>query len=172
MVMKRWDKYWVLIILFLVLAIACGGALFASRYSQSQPVEILLSPSPAGHQLQGEVYIGGVVTNPGFYPFSGDDSISDLVQAGGGITTSADLTRFELYVTPIGESPLPQKVDINRAEGWLLQALPGIGEVRSQAIIDYRTQNGPFSNINELKKVSGIGDSIYEKIEGMITVAE
>jgi len=54
----------------------------------------------------------------------------------------------------------------------LLEALPGIGETRAQAIIDYRQQNGPFHNINELTKVEGIGIATYEKIKHLISVAD
>jgi len=50
--------------------------------------------------------------------------------------------------------------------------LPGIGEVRAQAIIDYRRQNGPFHNISELTKVEGIGTATYEQIKQLITVAD
>ncbi len=66
----------------------------------------------------------------------------------------------------------PQKIDINRAEAWLLQALPGIGETRAQAIIDYRRQNGPFQSINELTKVSGIGAATLDSIKDLITVTD
>jgi comEA protein len=66
----------------------------------------------------------------------------------------------------------PQKIDINRAEAWLLEALPGIGPSKAQAIIDYRQQNGGFSDISELLNVSGIGQDIYQKIKDLITVGD
>ncbi len=66
----------------------------------------------------------------------------------------------------------PQKIDINRAESWLLEALPGIGPSKAQAIIAYRQQNGGFSDIGELLNVSGIGQSIYEDIQNMITIGD
>ena len=66
----------------------------------------------------------------------------------------------------------PQKIDINRAEAWLLEALPGIGPGKAQAIIDYRQQNGGFSDIVEITEVPGIGDSIYADIRDLITVGD
>jgi comEA protein len=69
-----------------------------------------------------------------------------------------------------GESP--QKIDINRAEAWLLEALPGIGPSKAQAIIDYRQQNGGFRSIIEITEVEGIGPSIYKQIKDLITVAD
>ena len=76
---------------------------------------------------------------------------------------------------PEGEgnpAELPQKIDINRAEAWLLEALPGIGEIKAQAIIAYRQQNGGFSHITEITKVEGIGPAIYEEIKELITVGD
>lgn len=66
----------------------------------------------------------------------------------------------------------PQKIDINRAEAWLLEALPGIGPSKAQAIIDYRQQNGGFSDISELLNINGIGQSIYNDIKDKITVGD
>lgn len=66
----------------------------------------------------------------------------------------------------------PQKIDINRAEAWLLEALPGIGESKAQAIIDYRQQNGGFKHITEITRVEGIGPAIYEQIKDLITVGD
>ena len=66
----------------------------------------------------------------------------------------------------------PQKIDINRAEAWLLQALPGIGESKAQAIIAYRQQNGDFQHIIEITEVEGIGPAIYEDIKEQITVGD
>jgi competence protein ComEA len=48
--------------------------------------------------------------------------------------------------------------------------LPGIGEVKAQAIIDYRTKNWPFKSIHDIVNVSGIGEKTFEKIENLITV--
>lgn len=164
----RLNKYWTLVIIFLVAIIAIGGTVVWSRYSPSQPVEISISPH---QELQGGVYITGAVTNPGFYPLTGEDSIEDIIQAVGG-TTGADLNRLKLYIPKVEDEEQPQQIDINRAEAWLLEALPGIGETLAQRIIDYRRQNGSFRNINELIKVEGIGTATYEQIKQLITVAD
>ena len=74
--------------------------------------------------------------------------------------------------TPDGtcERETPQKISINRADAWLLEALPGIGPALAQNIIDYRQASGPFAMIEELKLVPGIGDATYNDIEDLITV--
>jgi len=163
------TMYGTLIIILLIAVITVGGTVVWAKYSPSRPVEISILPT---EELQGEVYIGGAISNPGFYPFTSEDSLKAIIQAGGGITGSADLSRLELYVPETGGEEQPQKIDINRAEAWLLEALPGIGEIKAQAIIDYRELNGIFSNINELTKVSGIGTTTYQEIKHLITVAD
>lgn len=62
------------------------------------------------------------------------------------------------------------KVNINTADVTALQTLNGIGEVKAKAIIEYREKNGNFEKIEDIKNVSGIGDSAYEKIKDNITV--
>ena len=163
------TKFWTLIIILLIVIITVGGTVAWAKYSPSRPIEISILPT---EELQGEIYIGGAISNPGFYPFTSEDSLEAIIQAGGGTTSSADLSRLELYVPQAGEEEQPQKIDINQAEAWLLEALPGIGETMAQAIIDYREQNGLFSNINELTKVTGIGTTTYEEIKHLITVAD
>jgi competence protein ComEA len=167
--MTKPNKYWALIIIFLVAIIITGGIITWSKYSPSQPIEISLSPNL---ELQGEIYVGGAVNNPGMYPLRAEDSIGDIIQAAGGTNSSADLSRLKLNVPELGNTASPQKIDINRAEAWLLQALPGIGEIRAQAIIDYRQQNGPFHNVNELTNVEGIGITTYKQIKHQITIAD
>lgn len=61
------------------------------------------------------------------------------------------------------------KVNINTADLNELMTLKGIGEVYAQNIIDYRTENGPFTSIDEIMKVEGIGAKRYEDIKNSIT---
>lgn len=60
-------------------------------------------------------------------------------------------------------------ININTADLELLQTLPGIGEAKAKAIIEYRTTNGNFILKEDLMEISGIGESIYFKIKDLIT---
>ena len=163
------SRFWMLVVIFLVAVIIASGIVVWSEYRPGQPVEVSLPPQA---ETQGEIYIGGAVSNPGIYPLKNGDSVGDIIRAAGGATDTADFNQLELRLPERGEIELPQKIDINRAEKWLLQALPGIGDVRAQAIMDYRRQNGPFHHISELTKVEGIGTTTYEQLEHLITVAD
>ena len=160
MTASKLNRCWTLAAILLVAIIVIGGIVAWSRYSPSQPIEISI---PAGQEVRGEIYLDGAITSPGFYPLKAGDSIEALIQAAGG-TTSADLSRLKLYILQTEEEAQPQKINLNRAEVWLLEALPGIGETRAQDIAAYRHQNGLFHNINELIKVEGIGTATYEQV--------
>ena len=72
---------------------------------------------------------------------------------------------------PSGSEPVSDGViDLNTASAELLETLPGIGEVRAKAIVDYRRQNGCFQSTPDVTKVTGIGPATYEKIRELVTV--
>ena len=169
MAVSNFNRLGTLIIIFLI-AIIIGGGIFAwLRYSPDRPIAVSLPPV---QERSGKIYIGGAVFSPGFYAYSGRDSLAALLEAAGGTTGSAGPDGLRLYVPESGKVQQLQKIDINRAEVWLLKALPGIGETLAQRIVDYRQQNGPFDNIRGLLKVAGIGTATYEQIGHLITVAD
>ena len=160
---------WTLLAVILVVIIITGGVVIGSRFSRSQPIEISLAPAP---ELEGSIYVGGEVNSPGIYPLYTGDNLDEVIRAAGGVTGNADITHVALLVSGNGEGVTPQKVNINTAEAWLLAALPGIGDIRARAIVDYRRENGLFRDVNELLKVNGLGAVTLENIKHLITIAD
>lgn len=83
---------------------------------------------------------------------------------------STDNSNNETSNTSSTTNIISDKININTASIIDLQTLPGIGESKAKSIIDYRDNEGAFSTIEDIKKVSGIGDNLYEKIKEYITV--
>lgn len=160
------------IVLALAALIIAGGALLWHRYSANAPLEITLIDQ------QVTVYVGGAVENPGLYTFRPDAHIADALQAAGGVTSAADMSAIDLtgrlqygedlYVPTSGAAS--QRISVNSADVWLLDALPGIGEITAQKIVDYRTQHGPFHSLEDLRDLKLVTASTFDKIKDLITL--
>ncbi len=164
------EKYWFVIAALLAASLITGIVFLAIRLSQLQPVEISLSEA-AQPAVSGEICIGGAVYRPGIYPVKPDDTLASCIEAAGP-AEDADLTKLKISVPSKNGAVQPQKIDLNRAEAWLLQVLPGIGEGRARTIIEYREKNGPFRSIDDLLKVEGFGKSTLDKIRNYITIGD
>src|SRR6202795_2475228 len=76
-----------------------------------------------------------------------------------------------LFVTLLFSAFALAAVNINTATKEELDALPEIGPVKAQAIIDYRKANGPFKTPEDIMKVNGIKEGTFAKVKGMISVS-
>ena len=128
--------------------------------------------------------ISGAVKNSGIYALKAGARVADLIRAAGGETAEADLSSVnraillkdqdKVYIPVKGEnSPLDttasqpssttsnnggEKIHLNSATIADLQKLNGVGQKKAEQIIAYREQNGPFKSVDDLTKVSGIGE--------------
>lgn len=132
------------------------------------------------------VHIVGEVNTPGMYQLPIGARLVDAVFAAGGLTEDADNSSVNLarelsdgeqiIVYKIGEQGSTDSISsgglisINRATAEQLEDLPGIGHALSARIIAYREANGGFKSKDDLKNVSGIGDSIFSGFEDLITL--
>lgn len=139
------------------------------------------------------VYVCGAVVQEGVYELPAGSRISDALLMAGGYDENAlhgyvnlaerleDGERIyfpdyqeleELGIVPISstESSESGLVNINTADAETLKTLPGIGDAKAADIIAYREEHGAFSSIEDIKNVSGIGESIYNRISSGITV--
>ncbi|MEW6299236.1 MAG: ComEA family DNA-binding protein [Thermodesulfobacteriota bacterium] len=65
-----------------------------------------------------------------------------------------------------------EKVNINTADKAALEALPGIGPAKADAIIEYRQKTGEFKTVSDLEKVPGIGEKTVEQLKDKVTVGD
>ena len=136
----------------------------------------------------------GAVRKPGVFEFAPGDRVIDAVERAGGALDKADLTLFNL-AAPLTDGQqilVPKKgaappsgvavpgtvpgssggalVNINTADEPTLETLNGVGPVLAAAIIQYRTEHGPFASIDQLDEVSGIGPATLEDLRSQVTV--
>lgn len=145
------------------------------------------------------VDVGGAVVTPGVYRLREGARVSQAIDAAGGLTPEADVAGLnraskvvdgqKIYVPYVGEqqtvggvagsgpgeasvgaSVVSDLVNINTANAAELQTLSGVGPSMAQSIIDERTQNGPFTSIDDLMRVSGIGEKKFARIKDCICV--
>ncbi len=156
------------------------------------------TPAPTSTPIVLTVYVSGAVANPDVYTLPAGSRVKQAVEAAGGFAEDAveagvNLAQTlvdgqQVYVprqsevadvpavvagsfanaSSVGESNRP--ININLASVEELTALPGIGPSIAGRIVQYRDSHGPYRTIEEIKKVKGIGDAIFEKIKDRITV--
>jgi competence protein ComEA len=157
--------------------------------ASSGAADLLASPTPTPPPII--VDVAGAVRRPGVYEFAEGERVIDAIERAGGALPKADLSLLNLAApitdgtqilvpkagpTPTGTSPAPVGgapaglININTATATELEALSGIGEVLAATIVEYRTTNGPFTAVDELLDVSGIGPATLEEIRDQITV--
>lgn len=92
-------------------------------------------------------------------------SLEEASNAAGGESAAGDAGAVSTAADGAGS-----KVNINRADAAELDTLPGVGPSTAEKIIADREANGPFASVEDLKRVSGIGDKKYEQLAGLICV--
>lgn len=162
-------------------------------FSTSQSV---LETTSATVSEEWYVDVKGAVNKTGMYRIKEGMRLMDVIELAGGFTAEADQNQINfsklladqeiVYVPKVGEE-IPtiheetksaqnktedtnKKININTADASELQQLSGIGEKRAADIINYREANGSFQAIEDLMKVSGIGEKTLENLKDSITI--
>jgi competence protein ComEA len=190
--MKAWQH---VLIGFLGGLLIAGVILLFFLPQRGEPIRLITAtPASSSTPATIQVYVTGAVQNPGVYSLSEGARYQDAVTAAGGATAEADLELLNLsarlsdcqhvYI-PIQGQPVPTSeisrseqidpvstgmVNITTADATALMALPGIGEVKAGAIIAYRDMHGPFTSVEELLNVNGIGKATLENLRQHITL--
>jgi competence protein ComEA len=160
---------------------------------------VIQSPNGAGLELQPAptqgailVHVAGAVGNPGVYELQQNSRVLDAIHEAGGFTQDADRDQLNLagivqdgtmIVVPVYDAVLIHDnnssymdpsdntlVNINTAGLNEIDMLPEIGLKKAAEIIAYRDENGPFSTIEDIMDVPGIGPVIFDNIKQFIAV--
>jgi competence protein ComEA len=142
------------------------------------------------------VAVAGRVHRPGLVRLPFGARVADAIEAAGGVLPGTDLGQLNLArklidgeLLVVGASPVPgpaggapgagaapgapqpgAPLNLNTATVTDLDALPGVGPVLAQRIVDYRTRNGGFRSVDELRKVEGFGDARLAQLKDLVTV--
>lgn len=146
----------------------------------------------------GVIYVDvcGEVNHPGVYQLTGKSRVYEAIEKAGGLTKNAAKACVnqaekladgqQIYIlskdemerggaeaggASVSEFPVSDgKVNLNTASKEELMTLGGIGEVKADAIIRYREEHGSFQSVEDVKKIEGIKDGVFNKIKDRITI--
>src|SRR5712691_5004698 len=173
----------------LLVVLVVGGRLLLrpGRAALPPPVRVA-APTPSVPDSRLFVDVVGAVRRPGLYRLPQGSRVSDAVIRAGGPTRKAQLELVNLAARiadgeqivvprrgsagPVGSTggaAVPGgPVHLNSATLKQLDALPGVGPVTAQKILDYRQEHGAFGSVDELDAIPGIGPARLEQLRGLV----
>jgi competence protein ComEA len=174
------------VVALLVLVVAGKLLLRPARPAVPPPLRVA---APPGHASARTLFVDvvGAVRRPGLYRLKDGSRVADAVIRAGGPTAKAQIELLNLaariadgeqIVVPKrglggalaapGGGAATGPVHLNSATLEQLDALPGVGPVTAQKIIDYRQQHGAFGSVDELDAIAGIGPARLENLRGLV----
>lgn len=178
------------VIVGLVVLMGAGGAV---AYVRSRPRKVNIEPAAAGagaRERNLTVHVAGAVLSPGLYELREGSRVADALEKAGGAAPDAMLDDLNLagkvqdgqkVMVPRRAAPssagavaAPQEsgsglINVNTADAAALDKLPGVGPSLAARIVEYRRKNGPFSSMDDLDSVEGIGPSKLENLKDTVT---
>lgn len=160
----------------------------AQRTPSPSPSEV--SPGPE-QRKEVRVHVLGAVATPGVVRVPDGGIVEDAIRAAGGmlpeavpgeLNLAAPLVDGQQIIIGTAEEPRSEVVtatssaggagllDLNTATNEQLEELPGVGPVLAADIIEWRQENGPFTEVSQLQEVTGIGPRTYERLSPLVTV--
>lgn len=187
-----------LVLAAVLAAVVAGGVALRDR-PQEVPVPFIeasglplpgASAAAPGDAAVLVVAVAGKVRRPGLFRLPAGSRVDDAVRAAGGAVPGTDAGILNLArrlvdgeQVLVGVAPPPGApaaggstagagalLDLNVATVSDLDALPGIGPVLAQRIVDWRTENGRFASADQLREVTGIGEAKYQDLREKVTV--
>ncbi|EWM13016.1 ComEA family DNA-binding protein [Kutzneria sp. 744] len=173
----------------LVAAVAAALGMWLSRPVLEQPPALPVPATPTAAHSAGTgrpgplvVSVVGKVARPGLVTVPDGSRVADALRAAGGPLPDADLTQLNLArKLSDGEQiavgvPQPEaapgqppgKINLNTATQTDLETLPGVGPTMAQRILQWRTKNGRFQSVDQLREVDGIGATRFDHLKELV----
>ena len=166
----------------LALLVVAGRTLAGAGAASEQPAQPLVAESPAVVPRL-VVHVAGAVRRPGLYRLAEGKRVADAVARAGGATAPADTAAINLaapladgmqVLVPrrgpaVGGKQPGGRVSLGSATLAELDALPGVGPVTAQKILDFRTQHGGFRSVDDLDAIPGIGPARIEQLRDVVS---
>ncbi|HUP32213.1 MAG TPA: ComEA family DNA-binding protein [Gaiellaceae bacterium] len=166
----------------LALLVVAGRTLAGAGAAAEQPPAALVAERPsAAPKLV--VHVAGAVRRPGLYRLTEGKRVADAVARAGGATAPADTAAINL-AAPLADGmqvvvpsrvagaagkAAPGRVSLSSASASDLDALPGIGPVTAEKIVDYRAAHGGFRSVDDLDAIPGIGPARIEQLRDLVS---
>lgn len=167
----------------LVLLVVAGRTLAGAGTATSQPVATLVPERAAAAAPKLVVHVAGAVRRPGLYRLAEGKRVADAVARAGGATAPADTAAINL-AAPLADgmqvlvpsrvagaagTTAAARVSLSSASVAELDALPGIGPVTAQKIVDHRLAHGGFRSVDDLDAIPGIGPARVEQLRELVS---
>ena len=157
---------------------------------ETEAAEEVVPPAESEQKEVCYVYVCGAVASPGVYELQTCRRVYDAIRLAGGLSEDASFESVNqaenvtdgqmIKVLTISEAENSTEngketasdglLNINNAGVAEFMTLPGIGQSKAEAIVQYREQNGAFSSVDEIMNVDGIKEGVFNKIKDCIKV--
>jgi competence protein ComEA len=166
----------------LALLAVAGRTLAGAGAAAERPPAALVAERPAAASKL-VVHVAGAVRRPGLYRLAEGKRVADAVARAGGATAPADTAAINL-AAPLADGMqvlVPSRVagaagkaaagrvSLSSASVSDLDALPGIGPVTAQKIVDYRAAHGGFRSVDDLDAIPGIGPARIDQLRDLVS---
>jgi competence protein ComEA len=167
--------------------VALGGVVLAAVLTDpGSSIEVAptaVAPVTSGAVLY--IHVLGAVERAGLYEVREGDRVIDAIAAAGGFRDDADQGQLNLArrlvdgeqlvvpvqgATPAAPGSADGRINLNTADAASLDTLPRVGPAMAARIIAYRDTNGPFTSVDDLLGVTGIGEKTLEGLRDLVTL--
>ncbi|WP_082404804.1 ComEA family DNA-binding protein [Saccharothrix sp. NRRL B-16348] len=164
-------------------ALVVALALWWERPVPESPPDLPVAEAAAVTRVEEQLVVNvvGLVPSPGLVTVPNGARVADALQAAGGANPGADLTPLNLarkvadgeqiavgIAGPQSADTTTEPLNLNTATKDQLDTLPGVGPVTAQRIVDRRQKRGPFTSLDQLGEIEGIGDAKLAKLRDLV----